>query len=99
VSDKHDDYINSYQRWVEETTQLKGNKDWNLIALMSEVGEFCQLEEKCIRKGTQPTKEEYMSELGDVLWNVVSLCNMYGMSLSEVMKYNIDKVERRRDGR
>lgn len=96
-----DDYIDSYQRWQETTTwdSVKGDKLWAIIALNSEVGELSQLVEKSLRKGTVYHDDDIMSEVGDILWNVSNILNEYDLKLSDCMKFNIDKIERRRDGR
>lgn len=96
-----DDYINSYQRWQDETVWPTVRDDilWAGTGLASEVGELCQLLEKQVRKGKQPSQSDVESELGDILWYVSNIANLYDLKLSEIMKNNIDKIERRRDGR
>ena len=41
------------------------------------------------------TREELLSELGDVLWYVTTLARQNGFSLSDVMTENYHKLERR----
>lgn len=95
----NDDYINSYQRWVETTVapSIKGDVDWAIIAMCSEVGEFAQLREKYLRKGTAFDTDSIISELGDILWYVAYIASMKDITLSDMMLYNIEKLEARKN--
>lgn len=95
----NDDYINSYQRWVDTCVwdTVKEDSRWATVALTSEVGEFAQMVEKAIRKGNKYSKEEINSELGDVLWHVCNLLTIHDITLSECMLYNISKIEARKN--
>ncbi len=93
-----EEYLESYQNWQDRVVWDNVGDDhaWAIVALTSEVGEIAQMYEKVVRKGNKYTKEEWMSELGDVLWNVSNLCNIHGLKLVDVLEYNVDKIEKRR---
>lgn len=96
-----EDYVDSYQRWVDDQVwkSVRGNHDWAVLGLVNEAGEVAQLREKFIRKGNI-SHDEYQArlkdELGDVLWNVANLCNISNLSLHDVMVFNIQKLEERK---
>jgi NTP pyrophosphatase (non-canonical NTP hydrolase) len=71
------------------------------LALAGEAGEVANILKKWIRDGTSMTddaqmKDEYreraLDELGDVLWYVAGLAGALGYDLSEVAKFNLDKL-------
>lgn len=92
-----EEYLKSYQEWQDSTIwkTVRGDEQWAIIALSSEVGELCQMLEKATRKGNKYTKEQIMDELGDVMWNVSNIANLYGFTLDEMMVYNVDKITKR----
>lgn len=62
------------------------------VGLSEEVGEVLELIKKqYILEGKITDKEHFVEELGDVLWHVCILANMQGISLEEVMEYNMKK--------
>ena len=42
-------------------------------------------------------KDDMKGELGDVMWYVVALAQEFGLSLEEIMEYNIEKLLGRRE--
>lgn len=96
-----EEYVDSYQRWVESCVwdTVKDDENWAILGLLSESGEVAQLREKYLRK-QHLTEEQYKfemtSELGDVLWNVANICNRYGISFHDVMIGNVQKIEERK---
>lgn len=93
------DYLDSYSRFVDDCQwkTIQDNPDWAIKALMSEVGEYSQMLEKAQRKGNKYTKEDYMSELGDIMWNLTNLCRLHDISLDELMEYNVQKLSARQN--
>lgn len=64
------------------------------LGLSSEAGEVCGKVKKFIRDKTDLDNliESLNAELSDCLWYVSQLCNTLGLSLEDVMQYNIDKL-------
>lgn len=64
------------------------------LGLSSEAGEVCGKVKKFIRDKTDVDSliESVNAELGDVMWYVSQMCNTLGLSLEDVMQYNIDKL-------
>lgn len=71
------------------------------LGLTSEAGEAGDYVKKAYRRGewAKPLvgnrEQEFILELGDVLWYLTRLAQRHGHTLSQVMDLNIDKLERR----
>ena len=67
------------------------------LGLVSESGEVAGKVKKFIRDKTDLDTliESLNAELSDVLWYISQLCNTLGLSLEDVMQYNIDKLSDR----
>lgn len=63
--------------------------------LAGEVGELCSLFAKANRDETYIDNEQIKKELGDILWFVSTLANVYGISLLDVAETNIKKLASR----
>ena len=65
--------------------------------LGGEAGEVLSVWAKSVRDGTPPEDfyEKIVKELGDVLWMVSGIATYYGMSLHDIAKMNIDKLNQR----
>lgn len=64
---------------------------------MGEAGEFAEKIKKKYRTvPLVPDPRELAKELGDVLWYVARLANLYGYSMTQVMAMNVEKLESRR---
>lgn len=74
----------------EETQQL-------MIAtgLAGETGELVDALKKMIFHGHGIDREKLAEEIGDLLWYVAALCTATGLELSDVMRRNVAKLERR----
>lgn len=83
------------------TTSLK---DLVVLGLSGESGEVCELRKRELRHNFRDTKilenirEEYVGELGDVLWYLCAVCSCMGISLDEVWEYNVKKLNERYGG-
>lgn len=71
----------------------------HLIAgLAAETGEVCALVQKYYRAEPENRvkfTEDMRLELGDVLWHVSELARLYDLTLEEILKSNIHKLEQR----
>ena len=76
------------------------------LGLASEAGEVAGKVKKGIRDGKHWSGEQredhrrsLLSELSDVLWYSAELCTVLGVTLQDVMQYNLDKLaDRQRRG-
>ena len=67
-----------------------------MIGLMNEAGEVGGAYKKEIRDRVDNT-ELIIDELGDVLWYLQRLCDVYDIKISELMVNNMDKLFNRMD--
>lgn len=67
-----------------------------LPGLAGEVGELCSLVAKNIRDGGMMDYKAMEKELGDILWFVSTIAFFHGISLADVARTNIDKLESRK---
>ena len=86
-----------YGLWVEGKIMTTGSDRLveNTLGLVGEAGEIAEKVKKQIRDNKPAAGEEVLKELGDVLFYVASLANIYGSGLDEVMQKNVDKLNSR----
>ena len=65
-----------------------------LWGLSAEVGEVCSLHQKT-HQGHAMNGVELRKEIGDVLWMVAELCDVYGYDMGAIAEENIAKLRRR----
>lgn len=73
-----------------------------ILGLIGEIGEVIEHVKKDRRPGERRkplTKEKLIDESGDVLWYFTRFLSENGITLSEVMEYNIKKLEKRHAGK
>jgi NTP pyrophosphatase (non-canonical NTP hydrolase) len=91
--------FNKYQEqaWGFALESAK-NPGYLFTGLAGEAGEVCSLAAKQWRDDSK-TKEEFMNalgkEIGDVLWFCAGLATMYGLSMENLAKGNIEKLNSR----
>lgn len=88
-----------------QIAQDYGDRSWNDITQMmffglaEEAGEVAGLRKRELRgfeKDKQRTNiEEYIGELGDVLWYLTGCCISLGITLDEIWDYNCKKLQER----
>ena len=66
-------------------------KEYLMIGLMNEAGEVGGAYKKEIRDRIDNT-DLIVDELGDVLWYLTRLCDVYDVKISELMVNNMDKL-------
>ena len=69
-------------------------KEYLMIGLMNEAGEVGGAYKKEIRDRVDNT-DLIIDELGDVLWYLQRLCDVYDVKISELMVNNMDKLFQR----
>jgi NTP pyrophosphatase (non-canonical NTP hydrolase) len=91
--------FNEYQEKASNTAvypdELKGGMFYPALGLAGEVGELLNKIKKIARDNATPSREEILSELGDVLWYLSELARRFDISLEEVAEYNLKKLEDR----
>jgi len=78
-----------------EYTPLETMLVWNALGLTGEAGEVADLIKKGVFHRHGVDHDKLVKELGDVLWYVAALCSKLGVSLSDVMQANVDKLRAR----
>lgn len=72
-----------------------------LMGLVAEVGEVSALFQKAIREDktldVYINREEFMDEMGDVLWYFTRLANSHGLSIQNIMNHNRFKLNTREE--
>jgi NTP pyrophosphatase (non-canonical NTP hydrolase) len=89
--------LNEYQK---ETLRLVIPSAYNLEYLVSglcgEAGEVASLYAKAVRDGHSVSRENLIKELGDVLWFIAVLSDVFGVSMESVATTNLDKLYKRK---
>lgn len=90
--------LNEYQQLAARTINPDLSEDQTemhaLHGLAAEVGEIHGLYQKAYQ-GHEISREDFVKEIGDVLWMLAELCTVHGYSLSDVAQGNIDKLKKR----
>ena len=83
----------TYKDFTRRTAKYpkRREKEYLMLGLMNEAGEVGGAYKKEIRDEVDNT-ELIIDELGDVLWYLTRLCDVYDTKLSELMMKNIDKL-------
>jgi NTP pyrophosphatase (non-canonical NTP hydrolase) len=66
------------------------------LGLNGESGEVAELVKKYLDRGKEIVPSNMLLELGDVLWYLTALGNLYGFTLEEIARANIAKLTARR---
>lgn len=89
---------NEYQRLASRTIRtdmtIIETKYHALHGMVAEVGELHGIYQKRYQ-GHEDTEEHRMKEVGDLIWFVAEYCTANGWDLEDVMRMNIDKLEKR----
>lgn len=90
--------INEYQEKARRTQDRKlplwALREHALYLLGAEVGEIMALHQK-VHQGHVLNVTDLQLEIGDVLWGLAELCDVYGISLDICAMANIDKLWKR----
>jgi len=93
------DYVALLDRlWVLEDSANLPRLLTAVIGMQSETGEFAEIVKKCIFQGKEldeSVKFHLMRELGDIIWYWSQGVMSLGYSPSDVIKENINKLEKR----
>ena len=67
------------------------------LGLGGESGEVLDIIKKSYRDQKPFDREHLKEELGDVMWYIANLCNVYGYTMDEIIAYNVAKLSKRYD--
>lgn len=91
-----------YQKESRKTAiypEAGNNWIYPLLGLSGEAGEISDKMKKVIRDDnnviSEEKREEVKKEIGDVLWYVAQLASELGLSLDDIAKANIEKLQSR----
>lgn len=91
--------INEYQKLAMRTLNPELNKKDVLIngvmGLCGEAGEVIDIVKKHLAQGHELNREQLIKELGDVAWYLAETATALDVSLEDVLRKNIEKLERR----
>ncbi len=88
----------TYKEWTRTTAVYPKEKEeeYLMIGLANEVGEVLGKYKKQVR-GDGDKYKEIRSELGDVMWYIARLFDMYDMTMIEVLHENYLKLTDRKE--
>jgi NTP pyrophosphatase (non-canonical NTP hydrolase) len=93
--------INEYQQHASKTAIYKDKLIYPTLGLAGEAGEIANKVKKILRDSSgemqEDTRQNLISELGDVLWYVAALATDLKTELSEVANKNIEKLNSRKN--
>ena len=83
----------TYMDFTRKTARYpkRREKEYLMLGLMNEAGEVGGAFKKEIRDHVDNT-DLIIDEMGDVLWYLTRLCDVYDIKISELMINNIDKL-------
>ncbi|MES2850553.1 MAG: nucleoside triphosphate pyrophosphohydrolase family protein [Bacteroidota bacterium] len=91
--------FNEYQNLALKSEQKQGDEGLiiSLLGLAGEAGELLSVYKKYLRDGEshQLYHRDVKEELGDLLWYLASTAKNFNLSLEDIAKYNLKKVEAR----
>ena len=95
--DWSNDPLRFYSQFVEEKVFTKGRERLveNTLGLVGESGEVAEKIKKLFRDKGKFSDEDVLKELGDVLFYVVALSNIFGGNLKKTMEMNMAKLDDR----
>lgn len=93
--------LNEYQsQAIKEAFYEKDDIVYNALGITGEAGEIADHVKKMLRdddgKLTIGRREDLEKELGDVLWYVANMARRLDLTLEEVAKTNIKKIQDRK---
>lgn len=68
-----------------------------VIGLNEEAGEVAGLLKKHVYRNKTRTNEQWIGELGDVLWYLTAVAVIKGFTLEDIWQHNVGKLEARRE--
>ncbi len=91
--------LKEYQELCKKTAKKFDNQKeeaytWGL-GLAGEVGDVAGCIKKVFAHENEPIKEGIKENIGDTLWYIAMLCNVFNWDLNEILNENINKLSKR----
>jgi len=91
-----------YSKWAWSTAIYPNKGDnfiYPVLGLAGESGEVCEKIKKHIRDKIprEQIKLQLSDELGDILWYINATAIEFGLSLEDIAKQNVDKLQSRKN--
>lgn len=80
---------------TEKLLQYADRINHAMLGLASEVGELAGTVKKWHAYNQELDVKNIQEELGDILWYMALLCNVKGLSFSEIAQMNVEKLAKR----
>lgn len=90
--------LREYENWVEEKARFPINDiNYSFVGLAGETGEALEWHKKVNLRGDTKFAdiEALRSELGDILHYIVRIASYYGFSVKDLIRDNVEKIEKR----
>ena len=90
--------LEEYEKRVKDFDKSDGSWEYYILGLCGESGEIAELFKKHKRIGgwhVELDKEKLKLELGDLCWYLTRIATLYGMTLSEILDANVEKLDKR----
>lgn len=88
--------LNRYQELAKKVVNLETDhkeKVWNFgLGISSQAGELNGLIRDSFDRNYPMDTGKLRAELGELLWHIANLSNLYGISLEEIADLNIEKL-------
>lgn len=88
------DYQNSARRTQNPYLSPRDKLEHALWLLSAEIGEVCGLHQKT-HQGHLLNHAELRKEIGDVMWGIAELCDVYNFDMGAIAEENIAKLRKR----
>ena len=91
--------MNVYQDAAREFSLLEDSNrlEYGLLNMASEVGEILGNHAKSVRDQVPINKLDQIDELGDLLWSMSCYADALDVSLGDIARRNLEKLEDRRE--
>jgi len=93
--------FNNYQKYARETAIYKDGIFYPVLGLCGESGEVADKIKKIYRDNdgiiSEENKEQIVKEMGDVLWYLANMATDLGVTLEDVAKKNLEKIQSRQE--
>ena len=88
------EYQDAARRTQNPSLSPRDRLEHSLWLLSAEIGEVCGLHQKT-HQGHPLNYVELRKEIGDVLWGLAELCDVYDWDMGAIAEENIAKLKRR----
>lgn len=92
---KPEDYQLMASRTLSKELDATQQSTLCALGLAGEAGEVVDYLKKVHFHGHELDRQVVKKELGDVMWYIANLANLYDLTLTEIMQANVDKLRER----